>query len=181
MTYDYVITKPPLDEDTLTHYGVVGMRWGVRRDLKKYGTISGKTKKKINKALSKASYRKTRRMLNAADQIKADARGNQLFRQTKAKKRNSLKNQAKSAKATMSAKSANSLNKMILDSAKSKGYKYDTREVDRLTDRALNNDLLWGLSGALYNEAKDKRYRKKNKTESSPYMVKGTYYKKSYR
>lgn len=27
MTYDYIITKPPLNEDTLAHYGVKGMKW----------------------------------------------------------------------------------------------------------------------------------------------------------
>lgn len=25
--YDYIITKPPLDENTLAHYGVKGMKW----------------------------------------------------------------------------------------------------------------------------------------------------------
>lgn len=27
MEYDYIITKPPLDENTLAHYGVKGMKW----------------------------------------------------------------------------------------------------------------------------------------------------------
>lgn len=34
MTYDGVTTKPTLDE-ALQHYGVVGMKWGIRKDLKK--------------------------------------------------------------------------------------------------------------------------------------------------
>ena len=33
-----------LNEETLAHYGVIGMRWGVRRDLKKTGSISKKQK-----------------------------------------------------------------------------------------------------------------------------------------
>lgn len=33
-----------LNEETLSHYGVIGMRWGVRRDLKKTGSVSKKTK-----------------------------------------------------------------------------------------------------------------------------------------
>lgn len=37
--YDYIITKPPLDEDTLTHYGVKGMRW--RRRKKKNQNRTG--------------------------------------------------------------------------------------------------------------------------------------------
>ena len=37
--YDYIITKPPLDEDTLAHYGVKGMRWRhkKRKNTKKTG------------------------------------------------------------------------------------------------------------------------------------------------
>ncbi len=31
MIYDYVVTKPPLNEDTLTHYGVKGMKWRKRK------------------------------------------------------------------------------------------------------------------------------------------------------
>ena len=27
MIYDYITTKPPLDEDTLAHYGIKGMKW----------------------------------------------------------------------------------------------------------------------------------------------------------
>ena len=27
MVYDYITTKPPLDEDTLAHYGIKGMKW----------------------------------------------------------------------------------------------------------------------------------------------------------
>ncbi len=27
MSYDYIIEKPPLNEDTLAHYGVKGMKW----------------------------------------------------------------------------------------------------------------------------------------------------------
>jgi len=31
MTYDYIITKPNLDEDLLMHYGVKGMKWRKRK------------------------------------------------------------------------------------------------------------------------------------------------------
>lgn len=33
--YDYIITKPELNEDTLAHYGVKGMRWRNRKKGKK--------------------------------------------------------------------------------------------------------------------------------------------------
>lgn len=39
MVYDYVITKPELD-DALAHYGVRGMRWGVRKAIRKGGIMT---------------------------------------------------------------------------------------------------------------------------------------------
>lgn len=46
--YDYVITKPPLDEDTLAHYGVKGMKW--HKHLKR--KIANFLDRKNNKARS---------------------------------------------------------------------------------------------------------------------------------
>lgn len=64
MYYDYVVSKPPLDE-ALAHYGVMGMKWGVRKDperayskareksdsLRKKARIS--SQKKVEKASKK--------------------------------------------------------------------------------------------------------------------------------
>lgn len=33
--YDYIITKPELNEDTLAHYGIKGMKWKKRKDKKR--------------------------------------------------------------------------------------------------------------------------------------------------
>ena len=38
MKYDYIITKPELNEDTLAHYGIPGMKWGVRK--RTYGSVN---------------------------------------------------------------------------------------------------------------------------------------------
>ena len=39
--YDYIIEKPPLNEDTLVHYGVKGMKW--RKHIKgKYYSLKSK-------------------------------------------------------------------------------------------------------------------------------------------
>ena len=45
MIYDYVVTKPPLNEDTLTHYGVKGMKW--RKKRKSFKDLYYEKKSKI--------------------------------------------------------------------------------------------------------------------------------------
>lgn len=35
MIYDYITTKPPLNESTLAHYGVKGMKWGRRKKIRR--------------------------------------------------------------------------------------------------------------------------------------------------
>ena len=34
MVYDYIITKPPLDEECLAHYGIKGMKWRSKKKKK---------------------------------------------------------------------------------------------------------------------------------------------------
>ena len=41
MTYDGVIEKPELNEDLLMHYGVPGMKWGVRKEVERVGRKIG--------------------------------------------------------------------------------------------------------------------------------------------
>jgi len=46
MVYDYIITKPPLDEDTLAHYGVKGMKWRrVKNKIK--NSLPGASKRRM--------------------------------------------------------------------------------------------------------------------------------------
>lgn len=49
MTYDYVTTKPELNEDTLQHYGVKGMKWRHRKARIKGKTLEARAK--INRKL----------------------------------------------------------------------------------------------------------------------------------
>lgn len=43
MIYDYITTKPPLNNETLAHYGIKGMKWRRRKNK----TIDKKTKERI--------------------------------------------------------------------------------------------------------------------------------------
>lgn len=47
--YDYIITKPELNEDTLAHYGVKGMRWRNRKKGKKGSTDGDKNQLKAKR------------------------------------------------------------------------------------------------------------------------------------
>lgn len=52
--YDYIITKPPLNEDTLAHYGVKGMKW--RKHKTVTGPLTGDTAYKIISGWSDKEY-----------------------------------------------------------------------------------------------------------------------------
>ena len=58
MIYDYIITKPPLDEETLMHYGVKGMRWGQRkRELRSMGLSRRQARKQIKAEKLREKYK----------------------------------------------------------------------------------------------------------------------------
>ncbi len=183
--YDYIITKPELNEETLAHYGVVGMKWGVRRDIRRTGSISKKTKNKINKAMSKASYGKARRMLNASEKLRADYEGEKLF-YNDVKKKKTQKNGAKASNAKKGIQQSSELNKSLSAQAKSKGYSYKKVNEDKTTRRANRNVAIGALMvrppvigaaiGGGISEYKSKKYKKRNKTKNSPYIVNRTRY-----
>lgn len=63
MIYDGVINKPPLNEETLAHYGVLGMKWGVRKNPEKAYSKAAKELAKRKKKVVKAD-KKYKRALN---------------------------------------------------------------------------------------------------------------------
>ena len=52
--YDYIITKPPLNEETLAHYGVKGMKWNKRKAVT--GPLTGDAAYKIISGWSDKEY-----------------------------------------------------------------------------------------------------------------------------
>ena len=69
--YDYIITKPPLDEDTLAHYGVKGMRWHHRkgssnRPSSRKRNIKGKGSGAVKKGKVKTAAQIYAERLNSA-------------------------------------------------------------------------------------------------------------------
>lgn len=178
--YDGVMLKPDLD-DALAHYGVMGMKWGIRKDLKKTGSISKKTKGKINKAVNKASYRKTRRMLNELEQLKTDYTGEREH------SRRNLDNKGIS-KNNRNIKQISDISNKVKSTANKKGYSYNTRKIMRVTRRQGRNSALSyaiaGIPGLLgqagYASYKADKHRDRYGTNADPYFVSGStkYYKK---
>lgn len=63
--YTSELDKPELNEETLAHYGVLGMKWGVRKNPEK---AFGKAQKKSNK-YSKKVYKNRKRYLKEAKKV----------------------------------------------------------------------------------------------------------------
>lgn len=180
--YDGVVIKPELD-DALKHYGVMGMKWGIRRDLRRNGSVSKKTKKKISKALSTASYRKTRRMLNGLGDLDADYRGEREFAR-------STKNTSGMKEANKNIKTIKGISNKIKKSAKSKGYQYDIKKRTRYTERFRKNNNAANLAGHIlagpigglgasagayaYSKHAGKKHQAQYKTNDNPYFINNT-------
>ena len=186
MTYDGVIIKPDLDE-AIEHYGVLGMKWGIRRDLRNQGYVSNRTKRKITKALNNASYNKHRRMLNALAGLEADQKGRKISWKvankrsnsayTAKEKKNSLlyklnKKAGDSGlnRANTALKDVSSIYSEAKKSANKKGYTYKTKDYNKMVDD--------GHTGVVKAKLADKAYRKKYNGQDSPYYVRTKKYKR---
>ena len=181
---------PDYYNEYIKHYGVMGMKWGIRKDLRRTGSISEKTKRKMKKALSKASYGKTRRMLNGLEDLKSDYKS-----RTEEYKSKNRHGDAKRERSNVSR--IESISKRVKDSASKKGYKYDIKkDVTRFSTNARRrsnfaNGLGYMLAGPIgglaasagtlaYAERKHKKYTDATKGKTSAYMDTSgvAYYKK---
>lgn len=89
------LDKPPLDENTLAHYGVLGMKWGVRKDPEK---AWGKAQNELAKRKKRASITANKRIIRAGKkasrlQAKASKKTKRYIRQLKKPIRNIQKTQ----------------------------------------------------------------------------------------
>lgn len=79
MIYDGTIEKPSLDDIIIEHYGVKGMKWGVRRYEKYPGSYTKRGVKKTKEAISDyekaiSNYKKTKEGYKQGKNTKADVR-----------------------------------------------------------------------------------------------------------
>ena len=70
--YDYDSNKPELSDEALAHYGVLGMKWGIRKDRNKSGrkrrkSFSSEVRSKLRKRKAKKKYSTTRDAITAKD------------------------------------------------------------------------------------------------------------------
>lgn len=65
--YEYNYEKPELSDDILQHYGVLGMKWGVRRYQKKNGSYTKLGKKRLKAKNKEKMYKDPKEALEAKD------------------------------------------------------------------------------------------------------------------
>lgn len=156
--YDGVIVKPELSEDTLEHYGVKGMHWGVRHDNRVQKRRDRKIKKyeKINERRRKAG--KADKYIKPSSREEAD----DLI------ERRALKTATKAALTDMAAISTQAaVSSIILKAAANNSgldqfYLRDTKPSAKQATKTIlksgvRTAVLYGTGSAIVNEM---RYRK---------------------
>lgn len=133
--------KPELNEDTLAHYGVLGMKWGVRKNpAKAYAKAMAKT----DRLRKKASGKYARRLLSASKKS----------RKANIKSAKASKKYLKAINNPFTSKSKLTDLSLNKDKAQAKAA-----QVQAKTDKALSSTAKFAKKEIKWNRAVDKAFK----------------------
>lgn len=142
------------DKITLRHFGIVGMKWGVRRYQNKDGTLTESGKLRYYDRADKKQAKQFQKRLNSLDQVYSEAshKVSSLTRKQEEKNPNGkkflrLEKQINDERALASL--AKTKMDSILGEASSKGYTISSKKVTRMSEngKAIALGLLQGAAG----------------------------------
>lgn len=132
-----------MSDNYLSHYGVKGMKWGVRRYQNKDGTLT----KAGQKRAAKQDYQNARASARKA-YGKAVSKAESIYEQDMAKKKEAMREVNREHD--------------IKQKSTDRYYKSEMRKHQSNADSAKRDMDFWGPDNHFYNEAKD-RYDKSNR------------------
>lgn len=163
------------DDNYIQHYGIMGMKWGVRRYQNEDGTLTPEGMRRYSGDIdSKSSALKIQRKLNNADKISSDYVGRTIgnletARKLRAKGKNEKaeKFEKQARKDMNTSKSIDSETWKVYAKAVENGMNVKVKDVMRMTDKAGSDaylaQMIAGLPGGLINATiKSIKYTKAN-------------------